>query len=1155
MPPKKEKITSESTLQHLRRKPDNYIGTNSTCTEPTFLVRDGSIVREEIEDYNEALIHIYKEVIDNAADNIAREWSSPQSYINITVTPEYVEVTNDGKPIPVVQEEVELPNEITKKKETHTMYRTQALFNFFRTGTNATNDENDSKIGTNGIGMKAVLGVSQYAKIHHGDPDSGQQLTIEYKNGMTKIGEPKVKAYSGKKSFTTIHYVPDWKWFGLEQFSQNHIGIMHAMAKGLAFNTGLKVTFNDEVIKIANIKALGEAFFGPRQSLLLKNDSGDEILVMEQSLEEMETHGIRHLSFVNKSFTRNGGIHVQHNATKIGKAMAEAYGKPLKPDDAKKFFIYVVNYTIKGDLKWSGQTKAALNATEKGKPLKKIDVEKKDMMKCKKWNVWTEIATFLEGKTNRDANKGVKGKREYIGALGKNGVDANFAGTKKSKDCTLFICEGQSAKTLIDAGSKYIGGSDYIGVLALQGKINNVMKMDRADQVDKKFLQLMRQMIGLKMGCKYMDPKECQQLRYGNKIVLCCDQDYDGFHISCICWAFFLQEHPGLIENGIVHFLETPVIRTKVGKETHRFFLREDFDEWLKDLPENKQNQAVKNCEWLKGLGSNDEDLGDCEYIFKENFFLGQLTFKKQKDKDLMEIFFGGDEGNPQKKREYMNATFYNDQWVHSPKKGTMPFSEYIEHKFTGCVNEQIHRAIPCLDGLKESFKDILWTALHYLKENNKTDSFSLDVAKHSSYSHGGKNLENTVAKLAGNIIGVNNITMFKGIGGFGNRYVASDDHHGAAAARYTRVSLQPIMRKIFMEDDDPILVYVKKEGCITSPEYYLPIIPWFLVNGCPSSPGNSVSTNCPPYNPEDLVAWVRNWISTSFEGAPTFSPVELIPWFRGFRGTVEKYNNGWLAKGILIKNDENTWTIDEIAAGAWGVKLQTILEKLADEKKIEKPRIMNENKNTIRAVIKTKTSFDVEKALKPVLEHRYPMTNITCIHEKAPVTTNNVEEHLDAYARLRYKGYQDRRKYKLEYFLKQLKLKEDKIKFIKLVLDGTINFKKIRDKKHLVEVLVQNGFTQDDQVAVKETAASDEEDNFDDSQWTHITGMTMISCTQKGIDKLENEKKKVEKQYEYYKNNKPWQIWLHDLEAFMEEYPKYLKDNPMNVADDKKKK
>lgn len=1147
MPPKKEKITSESTLQHLRRKPDNYIGVNAFVTEPSFVVQDGQIVKEKVEDFNEALIHPYKEVIDNAADNIAREWSTPQSYIKITVTKEYVEVTNDGKPIPVIKEEVELPNEITKKKETHTMYRTQALFNFFRTGTNATNDANDSKIGTNGIGMKAVLGVSSYAKIHHGDPDSGQQLTIEYKDGMTKIGEPKVKAYSGKKSFTTIHYVPDWKWYGLTEFSENHIGIMHALAKGLAYITGLKVTFNDEVIKIPNIKALGEAFFGSRQSMLLKTDTGDEVLVMEQSLEEMEAQGkegYRHLSFVNKSYTRNGGIHVSYNANKIGKAMAEAFGAPLKPDDAKKFFIYIVNYTIKGDLKWSGQTKAALNATEKGNPLKRVNVEKKDMMKCKKWNVWNEITTFVEGKTNRDANKGVKGTSAYIGSLGKEGFDANYAGKKQKGKCVLYLTEGLSAKSLIDAGAKYRGGSDYVGVLALRGKISNVMKMaDRSKQTDKKFLKLIRLMIGLKMGCKYLKEEEISTLRYG-QICIAADKDHDGTHIRSILYSFFYQEHPGLLENGILSFLETPVIKTVLGKTVHRFFLKDDFDQWLKTLSDSQKNQAIKNRKFIKGLGGNNAT-DDSKFIFDTDYFVGQLTFKKQKDKDAIEVFFGKGKEKTKQKKDFMLTNFYGGkEHIHLPKSGTMTFSEFILHNFCPAIHEQILRAIPsCYDGLIESKRQILYVAFKHLKHLTKTVQFSTSVPTFSQYDHGEQNLAPTVIKMTQNIIGRNNIVVFKGDGIFGNRFQPPEDMNGAAAPRYTAVELQDIISVIFRAIDNDILEYEEKEGEISSPKYFLPIIPWFLVNGL-SAPANTWSTTIPAYNPKDLVQWIRNWISVSFKDTPSFEEVKLVPWYRGFRGTIEESDNGFVSKGILTKIDDDCYHVDEIAANCWGIDLKEILEKLADEKLIDKPRILNEDTNTIRAEIQIKSKFNIEKALSSVLEHKFPTSNVTTIWDTRPMIST-VDEHLEEYCKRRYRGYQDRRKFQITDLTHQLKIKEDKIRYIKMVLVGEINFKKIKDRAELIKILKGKGFTafgegEEDEVVV--------DDDKPSKQWGHITTMTLLTCTQKGIDRLEEEKEKVRERHRYYSENKPWKIWLDELDEFLVEYEKYLKDNPMNT-------
>lgn len=51
--------------------------------------------------------------------------------------------------------------------------------------------------------------------------------------------------------------------------------------------------------------------------------------------------------------------------------------------------------------------------------------------------------------------------------------DANDAGTRNSKDCTLILTEGDSAKALAMAGVNIIGRDKY-GVFPLRGKLLNV---------------------------------------------------------------------------------------------------------------------------------------------------------------------------------------------------------------------------------------------------------------------------------------------------------------------------------------------------------------------------------------------------------------------------------------------------------------------------------------------------------------------------------------------------------------------------------------------------------------------------------------------------------------------------------------------------------
>lgn len=51
--------------------------------------------------------------------------------------------------------------------------------------------------------------------------------------------------------------------------------------------------------------------------------------------------------------------------------------------------------------------------------------------------------------------------------------DANEAGTKNSRKCSLILTEGDSAKTLAVSGLGVVG-RDHFGVFPLKGKVLNV---------------------------------------------------------------------------------------------------------------------------------------------------------------------------------------------------------------------------------------------------------------------------------------------------------------------------------------------------------------------------------------------------------------------------------------------------------------------------------------------------------------------------------------------------------------------------------------------------------------------------------------------------------------------------------------------------------
>ena len=77
--------------------------------------------------------------------------------------------------------------------------------------------------------------------------------------------------------------------------------------------------------------------------------------------------------------------------------------------------------------------------------------------------------------------------------------DANNAGGRNSKDCTLILTEGDSAKALAVSGLSIVGRDNY-GVFPLRGKLLNVRDAS-FDQVKNNVeITHIKQILGLQHG-------------------------------------------------------------------------------------------------------------------------------------------------------------------------------------------------------------------------------------------------------------------------------------------------------------------------------------------------------------------------------------------------------------------------------------------------------------------------------------------------------------------------------------------------------------------------------------------------------------------------------------------------------------------------------
>jgi len=154
--------------------------------------------------------------------------------------------------------------------------------------------------------------------------------------------------------------------------------------------------------------------------------------------------------------------------------------------------------------------------------------------------------------------------------------DANNAGSRKGKDCTLILTEGDSAKALAVSGLSVVGRDNY-GVFPLRGKLLNVREA-ATDQILKNVeLSHIKQIMGLKHKQEYTS---VDGLRYGSLMIMT-DQDHDGSHIKGLIINFLDHFYPSLLKipNFLVEFI-TPIVKVWKGKNTHTFYTMPEYEEW-----------------------------------------------------------------------------------------------------------------------------------------------------------------------------------------------------------------------------------------------------------------------------------------------------------------------------------------------------------------------------------------------------------------------------------------------------------------------------------------------------------------------------------------------------------------------------------------------
>ena len=170
--------------------------------------------------------------------------------------------------------------------------------------------------------------------------------------------------------------------------------------------------------------------------------------------------------------------------------------------------------------------------------------------------------------------------------------------------------------------------------------------------------------------------------------------------------------------------------------------------------------------------------------------------------------------------------------------------SDYINQSSLEYAMSTLDRAIPGIDGLKDSQRKAIFT-LSKISSEIKTVSCAGRMISDGLYLHGDASAAGTLQQLASPV--ANNYPLIGKRGGFGTQV-----NSVPASARYTYVKKTKITEALVLRDSDVVPMQDNYDGSTTEPVHFLPIIPLALFGNDSMSVGyKSVIL---PYRLDDII-------------------------------------------------------------------------------------------------------------------------------------------------------------------------------------------------------------------------------------------------------------------------------------------------------------
>jgi DNA topoisomerase-2 len=1093
-----EKYKKYSQIEHVLNRPDMYIGSIKPRVSEEYIFSNEKIQLKSVK-YPPGLKRLFIEILTNAIDNIetSKKEDIPCKRIKVdiseksTETPNLISIYNDGAYIPI-------------EKNAQGVYYHTMLFSEVLTSSNYDDTEKRFTAGRNGLGAKAVSIFSSFFSIEAVDPKNQKKFTQEWTNNISDTTGPKIKSCKLKTGYTLIKWVADFNRFGVDGYSKNITALFKKYVYDAAMlvnfpERGVNIYFNGELIKTKTLLQYSSLYF-PDLSVrgISHTESSENYDFQILVLPNQDSNGNIY-SFVNGIYTPNGGIHVNVWVEAILRPIVEKYSNKSKITikDVKNYFNIFIVARVENP-EFDSQEKNELLSHASGKL--KVEFPENKTKSLLKWENTKRISELIKDREITNMKKTInKQKKTRIPGLD----NANKAGGKYSKDCSLILCEGNSAKPFAVSGIHYgipclndKKGRDFYGVLPLRGKILNARGSSPTVISKNIVLNNIIQALGLKYGTDYSLEKNISTLKYG-KLIILCDSDVDGIHISCLIINFFHYLFPLLLKKNFIVLMQTPILRIFHPKKDPTVFYSETS---FKKHVEKCKGKIKGTVKYYKGLGSSSGKM------VKESF--GKKILKMIADSRLdftIEKTFGND---TEKRKEWILNYKENggiDPIDNNEGISNLFISKYLNDKLIEYSISDCKRSIPSIyDGLKESQRKILFTCfskkLEYTLQSLKVVQLGGAVAEKTSYHHGETNLFNTIIKMAQGFVGTNNIPLLYCDGQFGSRLNDKD----AANPRYIFTKLDMLTRLLFRQEDFQLLNYLSEDNEKIEPEYYIPILPTILINGG-AGIGTGWSCDIPLYNPLDVIRCVKGWINGE-------TVDEITPWYRGFTGTIEKRTEKqYISRGVIKGN-----TITEIPIGKWidGVKEQ--LDVLVEKNIIKK--YDNNSTAYVPNFVVSGSTEDLSVQLK--LFSYIKTSNMVLFGENYTLKKyEGISEIINTFCEKRLEMYFQRKKMELNNLGTLLKNISEKYRFINMVITG--------------ELVINNK---------KENIVISEMKSLGFKNIGILLDISVRHFTSEKLEELSREIGDIKEKITILEEKTEREIWLGEIMEFEKGYKKWLK-------------